>query len=96
MILEGNFANFYDFSTNFCQLADFLPEGGGPRIFVKYSPVEITLLIGIILRLQPEQSRCCYAEEQLCQRLPLWRIALMVVVQFVIQIVFSRLIPDHG
>ena len=35
---------------------------------------EITLLIGIMLRLQPEQSRCCYAEEQLCQRLPLRRI----------------------
>ena len=39
MIFYENFANFYDFSTNFCQLADFLPEGGGPRIFVKYSPV---------------------------------------------------------
>ena len=39
MIFDENFANFYDFSTNFCQLADFLPRGGGPRCFVKYSPV---------------------------------------------------------
>ena len=39
MIFDENFAHFYDFSTNFCQLADFLPRGG-PRCFVKYSPVQ--------------------------------------------------------
>ena len=41
MIFYENFANFYDFSTNFCQLADFLPEGGGPpdlcKIFTSVS-----------------------------------------------------------
>ena len=42
MIFDENFANFYDFSTNFCQLADFLPRGGGPRCFVKYSPVSVS------------------------------------------------------
>ena len=30
MIFKENFANFYDFSINFCQLADFLQRGGGP------------------------------------------------------------------
>ena len=40
MIFDGKFANFHVYSLNFCQQVDFLPEGGGPRIFVKYSPVK--------------------------------------------------------
>ena len=42
MIFDGKFADFQDFSLNFCQLVDFLPEGGA-RIFVKYSPVLNTI-----------------------------------------------------
>ena len=41
MIFDGKFANFHEFSLNFCQQVDFLPEGVG-RIFVKYSPVQET------------------------------------------------------
>ena len=32
-------ANFEHFLPIFCPIADFLPQGWGPRILVKYSPV---------------------------------------------------------
>ena len=35
MIFDGKLANFKDFSLNFCQQVDFLPQGGFPRIFRK-------------------------------------------------------------
>ena len=46
MIFDGKFADFQDFSLNFCQQVDFLPQGGRPRIFVKYSPVQCAMRPG--------------------------------------------------
>ena len=52
IIFDGKFANFHVFSLNFCQQGDFLAEGGGPRIFVKYSPVDSDVTMDSHMSLQ--------------------------------------------